>query len=218
MAFVTRLIAVSGAYPGIGKTTLTRRLASEADHIGHVDRFNEEEILSRREFETVAAQFQSIGTVDLDVLLIASQRFVTSALAYDVVVTDSLFPFVPSLVAWGYDEETIRAFLVQLRTILEPLDPVVPYLAGDPAEALQRAAARSGKAWLDKFLAKTATYKVTPPIGDLDSTIAHLRRERDITLRCMIAAGYDIVTISDAHARSTEEVASEALSRLGLVH
>jgi thymidylate kinase len=217
MAFVTRLIAVSGASPGIGKTTLTRRLATEADLIGHVDRFNEEEILSRREFENVAAQFQSIGTVDLDVLLIASERFVASALAYDVVVTDSLFPFVASLVAWGHDEETIQAFLVQLRAILDQLDPVVLYLDGDPTEALQRAADRSGKAWLDNFLVKTATYKVTPPIRDLETTIAHLRRERDISVRCMIAAGYDIVTIYDAHSRTTDDVASEALSRVGLI-
>lgn len=214
MALVSRLIAVSGTSPGIGKTTLTRRLATEAGQTGHVDRFDEEEILSRREFETVAAQFGLTGTVDLDVLLIASERFVASALAYDVVLTDSLFPFVPSLVAWGYDEETIQAFLVQLRTILEPLDPVFLYLDGDPAEALQRAAGRSGSAWLDNFLVKAATYKVTPPIRDLEGAIAHLRRERDITTRLMIAAGYDLVTISDAHSRSTDDLASEALAHL----
>jgi len=215
MVLVTRLIAVFGASPGIGKTTLTRRLATDASTgVGRVDRFNEEDILSRSEFAPVAAQFQATGVVDLDVLLAASERFVASAQAYDLVVTDTLFPFVPSLVAWGHDEETIRAFLIQLRTILEPLNPVVVYLDGDPAEALPRAASRSGESWLDNFLAKTATYKVTPRIRDLEDTIAHLRSERDITLRSMIAAGYTVVKIPDAHLRSSDDLASEALSRL----
>jgi hypothetical protein len=217
MLNMTRLIAVFGASPGIGKTTLARELANAAERLGRVDRFNEEHILARREFAPVASQFRATGVVDLDVLLNASERFVASALAYDFVVTDTLFPFVPSLVAWGHDDETIRAFLVKLRVILHPLAPVVVYLDGDPADALPRAASRSGQAWLDNFLAKTRTYKVTPPIRDLEGTIVHLRRERDITLRSMIDAGYTVVTIPNAHIRSSDDLASEALSNIDLI-
>jgi hypothetical protein len=217
MLRMTRLIAVFGASPGIGKTTLTRQLASDAERLGRVDRFNEEDILTRSEFALVASQFRATGIVDLDVLLAASERFVASSMAYDVVVTDTLFPFVPSLVAWGHDEDTIRAFLVRLGTILEPISPIVVYLDGDPGDALPRAASRSGQAWMENFLAKTSTYKVTPPVRGLEGTIGHLRRERDITLRSMIDAGYTVVTIRDAHIRSADDLASEARSNIDLI-
>jgi len=211
---VTRLIAVFGASPGIGKSTLTKRLADTARRVGTVDRFDEEHILSRSEFAAVAAQFQSSGVVDLDVLLDASARFVTSAMVYDTVVTDTLFPFVPSLLAWGHDDETIRAFVVQLRAILDPLRPIVVYLDGEPAEALPRAVSRSGDAWLQTFLTKVKTYKTTPPIRDVAGTVAHLRRERDVTLGSLIDAGFTVVILRDAHARSPDDLGGEVRSRL----
>jgi hypothetical protein len=211
---VTRLIAVFGASPGIGKTTLTGRIAAEARRIGRVDRFDEQHILSRRDFATVAAQFRASGVVDLDVLLDASARFVASAMNYEIVVTDTLFPFVPSLLAWGHDDETIRSFLMQLRAILEPLRPVVVYLDGEPAEALPRAASRGGDVWLQTFLAKVTTYKTTPPIRDLAGTVAHLRHERDVTLGSVIDAGFTVVKLRDAHTRSADDLAAEALSHL----
>jgi hypothetical protein len=215
---MTRLIAVFGASPGIGKSTLSETLAVSAERSGRVDLFHEEEILSRPEFAAAAAQFRESGAVDLDVLLDASERFVESALNFDIVVTDALFPFVPSLLAWGHDEETIQSFVATLRTILEPLCPVTLYLDGDPAQALLRTVSRSGDEWLTRFVTKTASYKVTPPIRDLNDTIAFLRRERDVTLRSMKTAGFEIVTLSDAHARSTDELADEALTRLGLTN
>ncbi len=211
---MTRLVAVFGASPGIGKTTLARRLAAEARRIGSVDRFDEEDILSRSEFATVATQFRATGVVDLDVLLDASTRFVVSAMAYDTVVTDTLFPFVPSLLAWGHDEATIRSFIAQLHSILERLRPFFVYLDGEPAEALSRAAKRSGDVWLHNFLAKVTTYKATPPIRDLPGTVAHLRRERDVTVGCLIDAGFNVAILRDAHTRAADDVAAEALSHL----
>ena len=74
---------------------------------------------SRAQFAIVAAQFRATGVVDLDVLLDASASL-SRRRAYDLVVTDTLFPFVPSLLAWGHDEATIRSFLARLRTALQP--------------------------------------------------------------------------------------------------
>ena len=59
---VTRLIAVFGASPGLGKSTLTRRLAEEASRVGRVDRFDEEHVLSRREFARRAMRIGRPGT------------------------------------------------------------------------------------------------------------------------------------------------------------
>src|SRR5262245_9308577 len=151
---MTQLIAIFGASPGIGKSTLARWLAEDVPPATRVDRFDEEDVLSRPEFAAVATQFRATGNVGLDTLLDASARFVVTAREYDVVITDALFPFVPSLLAWGHDEIAICAFLVRLRAILQPLDPVVVYLDGDPADALPRAASRSGDAWLATFLDK----------------------------------------------------------------
>ncbi len=134
---------------------------------------------------------------------------------YDLVVTDTLFPFVPSLLAWGHDEATIRSFLALLHTILRPLHPIVVYLDGEPAEALSRAASRSGDAWLRAFLAKASTYKTVPPIQDLADTVAHLRHERDVTLQAMIDTGYSVVVLRDAHARSPDDLVAEAQQHIG---
>jgi len=179
-----------------------------------VDLFDEEHVLSRREFAAVATQFRATGVVELDVLLDASKRFVTSAVGYDIVVTDTLFPFVPSLLAWGHDEETIRSFLMVLGSILEPLRPFIIYLDGDPAAVLPRATSRSGDVWLHNFLSKVTTYKTTPPIRDLQGTVAHLRRERDVTLGSMIDAGFNVLLLRDADTRSSDELAAEALASL----
>jgi hypothetical protein len=162
------------------------------------------------------SQFRSGGVVDLDVLLDASSRFVVSTMAYDTVVIDALFAFVPSLLAWGHDEAMIRSFLMRLRTILEPLRPIVVYLDCEPADALGRAAERSGDVWLHDLLAKVTTYKTTPPIKHLPGTVTHLHRERDVTLRSMIDAGFEVVILRDAHRRSADDLAADALSHVGL--
>lgn len=44
--------------------------------------------------------------------------------------------------------------------------------------------------------------------------MAHLRRERDVTLDSMIAAAYTVVVLRDAYTRSADDLAAEALSQL----
>jgi hypothetical protein len=107
---------------------------------------------------------------------------------------------------------------MQLRAILEPLRPIVVFLDGEPADALPRAASRSGDAWLHNFLAKVTTYKTTPPIRDVPGTVAHLRRERDVTLGSMIDAGFTVVILRDTHTRSPDDLAAEARSHLDWFH
>jgi len=211
---MTTLVAVFGASPGIGKSTLARRLAADAPARLDVDQFDEGDILSRPEFATVAAQFGATGVVDLDALLDAAAWFVDTALKFDLVVTDTLFPFVPSLLAWGHDERSIRTFLTQLHTILEPLNPVIVYLDGEPADALPRAAARDGEAWLDAFVTKVSSYKTVLARLDLAGTVSYLRHERDVTLRSLAATGYVVVLLTDAHLRSPDDLAADATSAL----
>jgi hypothetical protein len=211
---VTRLVAVFGVSPGIGKSTLAELLARRRAPESRVDLFHEEDILSRAEFAEVAEQFRTSGVVDLSVLLDASARFVSSARKFDVVVTDALFPFVPSLLAWGHDEHDIRTFVGALHDVLRPLDPVVVFLDGDAAEALQRASVRSGAGWLTSFIAKLGTYMVEPRVRDFADAVHYLRREREVTLRALSETGWKTIVLGDADRQVPDDLAAETTRRL----
>src|SRR5215203_5941645 len=104
-AGVAVLIAVAGAAPGIGKSTLCMAMAAWLSGRGlRVDHFREDEVLTRDEFASVAAEFEGHRAVQLPTLLNAVARFVLSIQDSedDVVITDSLIPFIPSLLAWGH--------------------------------------------------------------------------------------------------------------------
>ena len=125
------LIVVWGASPGIGKSTLCDALAARLAEAGlRVDHFQEEEILTRAEFSDVADLFRATGTVRAPMLLTATARFVESAIAgaYDVVIADALMPYIPSLLAMGYDDGAIDAFMTELTPLLKPVDPVTVFL------------------------------------------------------------------------------------------
>jgi len=97
---VTELVAVFGASPGIGKSTLVRQLAESVPPGSRVDQFDEEDVLSRPEFADVARQFRATGNVDIDTLLDGSARFVVTALDYDVkVATYKIIPPVEGMTA-----------------------------------------------------------------------------------------------------------------------
>jgi len=181
---------VLGAAPGVGKSTLCAGLAEWLSGRGlRVDHFREEEVLSRESFAEVAAEFRAGDLVRLETLLTATASFVTSASA-DVVIADSLLPYVPSLRAWGYPTETIAEFLSSLSAVVSP---VVLYLDGDSLVTLSRAAAREGSGWLDWFVAKLAGYPGST-VHDLRTAAAYLIQERDLTLRLL--AGWDVHVIA----------------------
>jgi predicted ATP-dependent serine protease len=129
------LVAVWGAAPGIGKSTLSAGLARWVTETGRrVDLFAEEDILTRPQFADVAAHFGATGEVDAGMLLDATSRFARSVLAadLDVVVADALVPFVPSLLAMGCSHQQIRRFVAELTNELAPLEPVPVFIDGDP--------------------------------------------------------------------------------------
>lgn len=144
---VTVLIAVWGASPGAGKTTLCTGLSARlADAGARVDHFSEEEILTRPQFAAVAREFQATGAVELPTLLSATRQLVDATLARgdDVVIADALVPFVPTLLAMGHGDQAIDAFFAELTAILAPVAPVLVYLDGSTEIGLSRAAEREG--------------------------------------------------------------------------
>ena len=179
------LIAVWGASPGIGKSTLCGGLSEWLSGAGlRVDHFQEEEILTRPQYAEVASHFLATGEVERDALLSATARFADSvrAASTDVVIADALMPYVPSLLAMGHSELAITAFMAGLADILAPLRPVMIFLDGDASVALSRAAAREEPGWLEWYVGKLARYQVQPEVHDIASAAEYLRRERAITL------------------------------------
>jgi hypothetical protein len=192
---VTVFVAVLGAAPGVGKSTLCAGLARALADAGcSVDHFREEEILSRPAYAAVAAEFTAAGVVRPETLLTATAQYVTGVTA-DVVVADALFPYLPSLRAWGHTPDGIAGFLDELAHIVRP---VVLYVDGDPATALSRAAARETDAnWLDWYVGKLAAVPGSG-VHDLLTAAAHLRAERDLTLELL--ARWDIHVLPAAPA------------------
>jgi thymidylate kinase len=211
------LIAVWGAAPGVGKSTLCAGLARWLAGTGlRVDHFAEEEIFTRREFAEVAGHFRATGRVEPAMLLAAASRFAGSVLAggFDVVVADALVPFVPSLLAMGCGDQAISAFVAELTGRLAPVQPGLVFLDGDPETALARAAAREGPGWLQRYASKLARYGLISKAGDLPAVVEYLERERALTLSAARQSGWSVITIGRGTELSPAEMLQNAQQSL----
>ncbi|MER6843169.1 hypothetical protein [Streptomyces platensis] len=203
----THLIAVTGNSPGVGKSTLCRTLADWLRTTdATVDHFEEADILTRPAFRPVAEEFaDGAHSVRPETLVAATRAYVTESRAAgtDVLVTDALLPFIPSLVAWGHDEPTIAHVLRELATAVEPARVTVIYLHDDPTIALRRAIDREGPAWETWYLTKLATSPGTHSVHDLPSAATHLHHETTLTHRLLATTPWNVLpvdlTAHDAH-------------------
>lgn len=151
-----------------------------------VDHFREEEILTRPEFSEVAAQFgDGTGVVAPQTLVDGFDRYVDRSVAdgIDLVITDALFPFIPSLLVWGHSESEIAQIVAQLEDVASNVTVIVVLLAGDPAVTLQRAIEREGPGWIDCYINKLARGLGTSHVVNLSTAIDQLHQEARITRR-----------------------------------
>ena len=214
---MTVLIAVWGASPGVGKSTLCTGLSAQLADAGmRVDHFREEEILTRPQFAAVAREFEATGAVEARTLLAATQQFVDAILTRDddVVIADALVPFVPTLLAMGYGNEAIDTFIAELTAVLAPVAPVLVYLDGSAETGLSRAAERDGSQWLEWYIGKLARYEVSPRVADFASAAAYLRRERAVTLDAAQRHGWRLVEIEHSTELTPDEVLQTTLQQL----
>ncbi|MFD5896230.1 ATP-binding protein [Streptomyces sp. NPDC060366] len=214
------LIAVVGSSPGVGKSTLCRAVARRAAESGAtVDHFEEADILSRPSFRPVAEEFAGgSGSVRPGTLVESTRDYVAKARAegVDVLVTDALLPFIPSLVAWGHDETTIAAVLADLARAVRPTRVTVVYLRDDPDTALRRAVEREGPDWLDWYVGKLGAAPGTRSVKDLPSAAEHLRREEELTARLLAGTHWRVlrVDVGGRDAEQTERYVREILPDL----
>lgn len=169
------IVAVIGASPGAGKSTLCAALTRELTGRGlRVDHFEEHDIRVRPAFADVAAEFRGGGEVSLPTFRTAVAEWV-AGLDADVVVADALVPLVPSMLVWGHSEEAIAAFHAELAGLLTP---TVLYVDDDPDAALARAEVREGPDWLPWFVRLIK-------VPDRAAAVAWLRWQREVTLRVL---------------------------------
>ncbi|MET9555964.1 ATP-binding protein [Streptomyces sp. NPDC006645] len=214
------LIAVVGSSPGVGKSTLCRALARRAAESGAtVDHFEEADILSRPSFRPVAEEFaDGSGRVRPATLVDSTRDYVAKARAdgVDVLVTDALLPFIPSLVAWGHDETRIAAVLDELARAVRPTRVTVVYLRDDPDTALRRAVEREGPDWAEWYVTKLGDSPGTGSVKDLASAAEHLRREEELTVRLLARTDWRVlrVDVGGRDAARTERYVRENLPEL----
>jgi thymidylate kinase len=203
---VTVFVGVIGG-PGSGKSTLCTALAGHYEAAGQaVDHFREEEILSRPEFSRVAAEFgDGSGSVAPQTLIDGFTRYVDRSVADDIdlVITDALFPFIPSLLVWGHSEAEIARVVAELEEASAALTVIMVLLAADPAVTLPRAVEREGPGWIDGYIKKLSKGSGTSHVVNLSTAIDQLRREADVTRRLINQDRWTLVEVdatASAHA------------------
>jgi hypothetical protein len=210
-------IAVVGSSPGVGKSTLCRAVAGWFTSGGAlVDHFEEADILSRPSFRAVAEEFAGgRGAVRPRTLVDASRAYAeeTRAAGVDVLVTDALIPFVPSLVAWGHDERAIAQVVADLEEAVRPTRVTVVYLRDVPEKALGRAIAREGPQWAQWYVGKLGDSPGTRAVKDVASAADHLRAEMELTLRLLATTRWNVIVV-DVAEQGAEQTARHVLHRL----
>lgn len=198
--------------PGSGKSTLCTALARHYVAAGQeVDHFQEEEVLTRPDFSQVAAEFANgAGSAAPKTLVDAFGQYVHRRVAdgTDLVITDALIPFIPSLLVWGHTEVEIEEILTELEEVSANVSVLVVLLAGDPALTLQRAIDREDDGWVDSYLEKLSRWPGTSHVISLPGAIDQLRRETDVSRRLVHQSGWELLEIDAAASteRQTEIV------------
>ncbi len=201
-----RLIAVFGAAPGIGKSSLCSALARRSHRTASVSSTSRKSTSSavpnsrrsQRNSPTTARSPRRNSSMRPSAISTMSDA--------DVVVMDALIPYVPTLLALGYDQPSIDRIIDDAgRTHRRDPDLFV-FLDGDPAAALTRAIARERPGWIDAYGAKLARYGLTQADPDVGAMCAYLRRERDEMLRTVRRQAWDLCLIPDATSLTAGEI------------
>lgn len=192
------VVMVTGGAPGVGKSVASRRVAAEFENAGRrVERFDEADILTRPEFEELIGIWRTRTRPSLEVILDASRSYIESCRASpaDTFVQDALFPFLPSLFAWGYSDHDVSDFLGRLSELCDGVALVQIHLSGDPRVSIPRAAAREVPAWLDETIQRVATFADASGVVDLPSLSDYFEKADRRTRQLLRAAPWPVVVI-----------------------
>jgi hypothetical protein len=212
------LILINGAAPGLGKSSLAKELVARMELIGwDVELFEEQDILEHADFAAVIQAWRSGGNVDSSTLLAATKAYLSSCWVQgaDVHVQDSLLPFLPSLLAWGWSDYDIASFFSELGVSMRDFQVLQVQLEGDAREGLQRASDREGAEWLDWFSEKVRGYADGGArADDLEDVIAYLESAKSRSHGLLTQAPWQ-VCFADLD-QGSDAVVSEVMRQLEL--
>ena len=187
------LIMVTGAGAGLGKSTLAAALHDSL--APNADLFLEEDMKTEPHFRDLWDEFIDTGRVRPATLIEAAARYLEAARRRGVrtLVLDSLFPYLPSLLAWGHSDEQIASFFGRLDAVFDGCDVIELHLVGDLRAGLQRAAGREGGDWLEWQIAKVAAFRGAGDIRTADDVVAHLSGSAERSRRLLERAPWRVV-------------------------
>ncbi len=213
----TTYVAVTGVAPAVGTSTLAQGIRDWlVSRDLAVDLVEEDEVLTRPEFAPAARELAVTGTVGIDTLVDCVGTFVTSIKnsPADAVVSDSLLPFVHSLVEWGYGENAIEGFFTSVTEQLEGMPFTLVYLDADVQGALRQAAVREPAGWLDWYVTNLLRNEPVSTTSREDSAVACLEREHALAIRLLDEHGWNVIRIADVDLLDRPEVFARARDAL----
>lgn len=213
------IIMITGGAPGVGKSALSGWLSRLLQDRGlRVELFHEAEILDRAEFAELIAIWRRNGRPSRADILGAARRYLESyqARPVDVIVQDALFPFLPSLFAWGYPDQDIAGFLRELRTAARSFELVQVHLSGSATISISRAAQREGRDWLETITGRASAWADGAGVVDPSSLAAYFERNDRRARRLLEEAPWATVVIdaNQAECLVRRDVENEMVSFL----
>lgn len=208
------MVMVTGGAPGVGKSSLVGYLAERIDDASV---FAEEEILTADEFAELIGIWRHGAVPSIEVLDRAATAHLDRCRTENAstFIQDALLPYLPSLYAWGYDDETIAGWFDQLARSAEGFLLVQLHLSGDPVQALGRAAVREGPDWIDQMLARALTWAGGEGVRDLTSLASLFRRWDGRSQRLLSKSPWSAVVIDpDQGLTEVGRQAEDLLARI----
>jgi hypothetical protein len=114
-----------------------------------------------------------------------------------VFLQDALFPFLPSLMAWGYTDEQVQRFFSELVDRTQGFELMQFHLSADPVASLDRAAAREPPGWLGTMIVRAQGWAEGSNV-DSPSALADYFLAADERARALLGAAPWAVTFVDA--------------------
>jgi hypothetical protein len=206
---------VTGAAPGLGKSTMARCLGDRIDlKEREVVVFPEELIAERHEFADVMSSFRSRGTASGAELVEATRRLAATYREGPpaIVVQDMLLPYLPSLFAWGFSDAEIADLFAEIAAACSGIQLVQVHLDGSAALSVPRAVRREEPLWLEWEIEKVSRYAdATSPMTDLASLVEYFEGARRRTHKLLAQAPWPVVVVDvdHGHDRAIEHAANE---------
>jgi hypothetical protein len=216
---MARIVAVTGVAPAVGTSTLARGLRDWFTSCDlRVDLVEEDEVLTRPVFAPMARELAVTGSCTIGTLAECVTSFARESAESDadLVVSDSLFPFVRSLSDWDNGEIAIDGFLAECTAALGSVPFTLVYLDADIHVAFRNAAAREPAGWLDWYITNLIRNEQTSNATHLDLAVGILDREREVALRLMAGHHWDVRRIPETELLTIDEVMDRAQRHLEL--